>query len=460
MIHVERSEYVPTSVGVRFHRSLARKRLSVGALGSGKTRMATEHLNQMCLMYPGGRVVIARKDLGDLRKTTQIEYLEKVVSPETIDRFNINENTLYYKNGSMVFFMETKTPSNFKSLEIIGYLVDEADENEEGVGKDRLLTVLDGRLRQKIKINGVKVDIPYAGILSYNPTTDDHWLAKLEDNPESDMEVFRSSTYDNEKNLPSDYIPSLLRGLAPWEIRSLVYGERASRPKGKPVIHGFTMEDHVRHLKIFPTLPIYRSWDFGFNHPCVSFFQYDPEFKRFMKLRELTGNREQLQLFAPKVLEVSKGLATGHHFFDVCDPHGADQRDVGPSSVEYLRIHHGIHCNFKRQTIKSGLDEIQTMVLEKKPFRPVNWVPDMPILEESRFLIDASCKLTIAAYMGGYYRNDEGVPEKDDLHDHPVDTDRYGVAHTMGLGLVSRLKKFQKRYIPTNAFTGYRRMVK
>lgn len=456
LVRINREEYRPSPVGVKFHMSLARTKLNVGALGSGKTRMMTEHLNQMALAYPGGRIILARKDLGDLKKTAQAEFLEKVVSPDTIDRFNVNDNTLYYKNKSQVFFMETKTPSNFKSMEIIAYGIEEADENEEGVGKDRLMTMLNGRLRQKIYIHGKEVPVPYCGIWTYNPVTDDHWLAKLEDNPDHDMEIFRSTTYDNEHNLPSDYIPSLLSSLAPWEIQSLIYGRRAARPKGKPVIHGFTLERNVRQIPVLPHLPLYRAWDFGFNHPCVAIAQYDPEFKRYIKHKEIIGDKEQLKFFAPKVIKATRELVgPGFAVFDTCDPHGVDQKDVGESSVEYLRIHHSIHCNFKRQKIKTGLDEIQELVLTDAPFRPVDWVDGMELKNEARFLVNPSCKLTISAFMGGYYRDDEGKPVKDDLHDHPVDTDRYNIVQTMGAGLVAHLKKKQHRYIPKNKITGY-----
>lgn len=424
---------------------------------SGKSRTMVEHLNQMCLTYPGGNVVLARKDLGDLKKTAQAEYLSKAVVPETIERFNVNDNTLYYKNGSKCFFMECKTPSNFKSLELIAYGVEEADENEEGVGKDRLMTMLDGRLRQRISIDGRNVPVPYCGIWTYNPTTDDHWLAKLEDKPEYAMEVFRSSTYDNQQNLPPDYIPNLIATLAPWEIQSLVFGNRAKSPKGKPVLHGFTLEENVRQLKIFPHLPLIRGWDFGFNHPCISLSQYDPEFKRLIKHRELLGNKEQLQFFAPKAIALSRALVgPGFTIFDTCDPHGKDQRDVGDSSVEYLRIHHQVHCNTKRQQIKTGLDEMQELIITRAPFRPVDWTDGQEIKEESRLLIDASCRGTIAAYMGGYYRNAEGKPEKDDLHDHYVDTDRYIVVNQMNSGLAYHRKKNQNRYVPTDPVTGYR----
>lgn len=456
LIRVERTAYKPTEIGAKLHMSLARTRLNVGGLGSGKTRAMCEHINNMLMMYPGGRGVLARKDLGDLKRTTQEEYLETVVSAETVDRFNINDNTLYYKNGSKLHFMETKTPSNFKSMEIIVYGIDEADENEEGQGKDRLMTMLNGRLRQKIQVHGKYIPVPYCGIWTYNPTTDEHWLAKLEDKPPTNTEVFRSSTYDNAPNLPPDYIPNLMAELAPWEIASLIFGRRATHPKGKPVIHGFTLEHNVRPLRVYHHLKLVRSWDFGFNHPCVTIGQYDPEFDRFFKIREVIGEKELLKFFAPKVLEVTRSLVSpGFPVVDYCDPHGADQKDVAESSVEHLRLHHGVFCNYRRQAVKKGIDQIQEMVIEEAQFRDYDWVPGAPMGVERRFLVDPSCKVSIAAYMGGYYRGDDGEPVKDDLHDHPVDCDRYGVVGTMGDGLARKLKASRTRYVPRNRFTGY-----
>ncbi len=177
--------------------------------------------------------------------------------------------------------------------------------------------------------------------------------------------------------------------------------------------------------------------------------QYDPEFKRMMVHRELLGNQEQLSLFAPKALAFTRALVgPGFTVFDTCDPHGKDQRDVGESSVEYLRIHHQVHCNAKR--------EMQELIITKAPWRAVDWKDGDPIGEECRFLVDAHCKGSIAAYMGGYYRDEDGKPAKDDFHDHFVDVCRYGVVHQMGSGLAYMRKKNKTRYTPTDKHTAYR----
>lgn len=446
LIMIDRSAYSPSPVFQRLHKSLATKRLNVGGLGSGKTRAMCEHLYTMALTYPGSLVILARRDLGDLKNTTQREMLEFVVDPRTVDRFNVNENILYLKNRSQVLFMETKKPENFKSYQIIAYGLDESDENPD----PELMTVLDGRLRQRIYVNGNEVPVPYAGIWTYNPTDDEHWLAKLEDQKtDPNIEVFRSKTHDNEKNLPAGYIDRLMASLPPWEINSLIYGNRATRPKGKPVIHGFNVLEHVRPLLPYHHLPLGRGWDFGFNNPAAMLGQYDHEFHRVLVYREICGKEEQLKLFAPKVKQETQALV-GPLFpvKDFCDPHGEDQKDVGESSVEHLRIHHGIHCLSKRTRIKTGLDEIQELVLSRDGMKGRDWVFGDSIQTAPQLLIDPSCRTLISALAGGYHRDADGVPVKDGVYDHIMDAFRYFVVFTMGAGLAQRMQSQKRRYVP------------
>jgi hypothetical protein len=454
LIRIQREEYKPGGVAKRVHMSLAKTRLNTGGLGSGKTRTMVEHLNNMCLMYPGGHVILARKFLDDLKRTALVDYLEKAVTPETIDRFNSNEGVLYYRNGSRMYAMETKTPSNFKSMEIIAYGIEEADENEEGEGDMKLMTVLNGRLRQKIYVNGKQVPVPYAGFWTYNPVTENHWLARLEDHPSENTEVFRSTTYDNAHNLPATYITDLMKDLAPWEIRSLIFGERAMRPKGKPVIHGFGPENIVALLP-FHHLPMGRGWDFGFNNPAAVLCQYDPEFDRALVFREICGQTEQLKFFAPRVKLVTQGIVGPlYPTRDFCDPHGEDQKDVGDSSVEHLRLHHGIHCLSKRTRIKTGLDEIQELTISRDGFKHRDWVQGDPIPVLPKLLVDPSCRTLISALSGGYHRDAEGIPVKDGVHDHIMDAKRYWLVHARGEGLARRMRSRKKSYIPRCALIG------
>lgn len=456
LIRVSRTAYSPGPTGTRVHLSLARSKVMRGGLGSGKSRCGTEHLNDLALRYPGSSHVIARKDLVSLKETTQKEFLEKVVDAATIETFNVNDNKLYYKNGSEVLFRETKDPDKFKSLEITSYLIDECDENPTPEAYEKL----DERLRQKLMIDGQEVIPPYCGMLIFNPTNEEHWLYGVANSKLPSVEDFRFDTYENTKNLPPDYIPNLIQRLSkePWEINRLIHGHWGRTIKGKPVIVGFLRDKHVRPVTAMPHLPLYRGWDFGFNHPAVVFAQIDPVTGRVFVLREFLGEQHPLQdePGRPGVASVVKELTgslvgLGHPVFDFGDPHGADKKDTGLSSIEYLRIHHSIRVAYQRSKILTGLDEIQhKVVTEQKIPTEGQMYTELPLL-----VIDPSCQNLIAGFEGGYQRDpeDDNKPLKDGLYDHLFDAFRYLIVNTMNPVLRSRRQA--KSYTPRNKYTGY-----
>ena len=105
LIQVEPNEYKPSELGTRAHLSMSKTKIIRGGLGSGKTRWACQHIDNLCLQYPGALCLVGRKDLTSLKTTTQKEYLEFVVRPQTIETFHVNDNTLFYRNGSQVIFL-------------------------------------------------------------------------------------------------------------------------------------------------------------------------------------------------------------------------------------------------------------------------------------------------------------------------------------------------------------------
>jgi hypothetical protein len=453
LIRVDKTAYKPGPKQAEIHASVERVKLVRGGLGGGKSRLAGEHVNMLALTYPKSRHLIGRRDMPSLKKTTQHEFLEKVVSSETIDAFNVNDNVLYYKNRSEVHFVQTKTPEDFKSFEGVSAFIDEADENDD---IDKLHTNLNPRLRQMIDMDGARVEPPFALFYVFNPCDDQHGLYRLAYSRDPDVKDFRLTTYDNKHNLPDSYIPMLLKQLPAWDIPRLVHGHYGRQIKGQPVYHAFSPETHVRALQVNPMWPLLRGWDFGFNHPACCFMQMDPITGRILVLRELVGNQQYLSQFVEDVKRLTVQLVgSGHPVMDYGDPHGADKKDNAESSIEYLRIKHSIHVNYRREKIKTGMDEIQHKILTKCPYDPEGQTdkdsPELPL-----WLVDPSCAITIAAYRGGYHRDPaDGSPVKDGFYDHICDTHRYVVVHNMNLHL-ARARQTQKRfYVPRSPVTGY-----
>lgn len=456
LLRVEKTQYVPGLVAQAVHADLHRTKILRGGLGGGKSRTAGEHIFALGSAYPGGRFLIGRRDLPTLKRTTQHEFLEKVVVPEAVHTFNVNDNILYLKNRSEFHFIQVKSPDDFKSFEGVAYLIDEADENPSQEIYDKL----NQRMRQRILIDGQWVQPPYCGLLVFNPTDDQHWLYHLaQQGEEADVADFRFSTYDNAHNLPDDYIPNLLKTIPPWDVPRLVHGHWGRQIKGVPVIHGFTDQNNVKILRLNERLPLLRGWDFGFNRPSVVFMQIDPVTSRSMIHREFLGEKQLLGApcgSKPSVVDEVKRITRdlcgdNYPVLDYCDPHGADKKDNAESSVETLRIRFGIHCNYRRTLIKAGVDEIQRKVISNAVV--TDWDPKTPHKEESLFLVDPRCPIVRAALLGGYHRDVDGLPAKDGFYDHLTDTIRYVEVHNMGLSLAHRYA--HKKYVPRNRVTGY-----
>jgi hypothetical protein len=438
------SPYTPGPTATRVHQSQKKIRLLRGGLGSGKTRTGVQHIDFLANTYPGSLHLVARKDITSLKVTTQREF-EKIIIPETIQTFNVHENNLYYKNGSLVIFRETKDPKKVLSLELTSFLLDEVDENEF---RD-IVDNLERRLRQKIMMDGVEIAPPYAGLCIFNPVPKSHWLFEL--SQEDNVDDIQFSTYENAHNLPESYIPDLERRFAkaPWEKKRLLDGDWGIEVKGKPVIHGFGPEN-VRSLQLRPDLPVVRGWDFGFGHPCAKLAQFDPKvgkYGRWMIYRELLGHNEKLTEFAPRVIAMTMEFCQGMPIIDFGDTHGSDHKDVGDTSIDTLKTKFGIYVNHQRQRVKQGLDDIQTLVTETAILSPED-----PKLYPC-FLVDPMCPNTIDAYTYGYHKGQDGLPVKDGFFDHFVDADRYPIVGMRGRAMVAR--RTQKKRQPRNRITGY-----
>lgn len=451
LIQIEPNDYKPNATSTNVHASFARTRILRGGLGSGKSRTGTEHINALAEAYPGSLHFIGRKDITSLKVTTQKEFLEFVVKPKLIETFNVNENTLYYKNGAQVLFRETKDPQKVKSLQLTSYMLDEADENETV----EIWEKLDERLRQKIVLpDGTKVTPPYAGLLVFNPTNEESWLYELSKRTDISVEDFKFSTYDNRQNLPPGYIENLERRLSPWDRSRLLDGNWGRAISGKPVYHGFTEDRHVRHLEILPELPLLRGWDFGFNHPAVTFAQFNPRTGRLRIYREFFGTRMYLKDVVPEVKRITRSLVgDGFPICDYGDPHGADEKDTSESSIEYLRIHHNIFVSHRRERVRTGMEEIQEKIVTDGPKDELDVDGNSLKGEEPLLLVDPSARVTRDGFLGGYHRDDQGLPVKDGYFDHLQDTPRYIVVHNMNRALAYHRR--HKRYVPNNRITGY-----
>lgn len=120
---IEIRSYEPTEKQKQAHESSKRYVLFGGAMGGGKSRWISEHMNRAMLRWPGNRGFIGRKRYSDFATSTYL-ILQKVLSPY-IQAGKVVENKgrkiFQYYNGSELFYgqfdddVETGTNRLFSS---------------------------------------------------------------------------------------------------------------------------------------------------------------------------------------------------------------------------------------------------------------------------------------------------------------------------------------------------------
>jgi PBSX family phage terminase large subunit len=387
----------------------------VSGKGAGKTFAAVQELLACALEFPGTTYVIGRKTLPSLRDSSWKAFLE-IVDSRLIKESTKNPMRVELVNGSEFLGRPLDEMKKFDSMEISGFFVDEADEIEEDMWK-----TLKDRTRQVIKSDGQRIIPRYRGIISLNPTDEDHWIPQffLSVNKPRDHSIYFASTMDNAQNLPPGYVDQLKAQYSPEMQQRLIYGQFGRVHKGRPVFPHFNRGNYVWSIESDTEATLFRSWDFGYNNPACVWFQFIDGQMRV--LEEMMGKREYVDDFAKRVLEHTKKMFPANKLVkDFCDPHGADEKDTGTTSVRSLN-ELGIYPQYRRQTIAEGLKAIKWLLDTKNR------------QDEPNFYINGRCKRLVEGFRGGYHRMDDSEhPEKDGHFDHLMDALRYGATFMVG----------------------------
>lgn len=144
-----------------------------GTLGSAKSAFAAHIVATHCMLFPRARFVIARRSLPDLRRTIFREVVDHIHG-DLVDGkdFWYQETTcnIQFKNGSEVMpaTWSDRKYKKFRSLNISGFVIEEAIENDD---QDKeAFDTLNQRLR---RLPHVWENI---GMCLTNPGEPDHWL--------------------------------------------------------------------------------------------------------------------------------------------------------------------------------------------------------------------------------------------------------------------------------------------
>lgn len=383
----------------------------IGAFGSGKSLILCLKGLYYSIMYPGTRGLLMRATYPQLMDTT-IATLMKIFSyfgwrsgehyNHHISRKIVEINV--GKTKSEILYRPAKNEGqdiqsaieDLQSLEIDWAGIDEIVGVEE-----RVFMAVRNRVGRWGKIPKQE---HRQLMVSGNPPSEGSWIQKrwyqkkyTDEKPIQDPEehsVFVSSTYENRRNLPKDYIEALESSPEYWRNTFLLGHLGFIPPDGEPIYKFFNYEMYVsdKRLEYNPKLPILRGWDIGptaKNKACIvaqldsrgvlivlaEYHMLDPGVTKF-------GRYVQQNCYAE--------FPEAKDYKDFCDPVAFHASQTDGQSPAALLLEEGIHLIPGEEGFQLRIEAV-----EKTMTRIIDGVPGM--------LVDGSrCKMLVNGFTGGY----------------------------------------------------------
>ena len=217
-----------------------------GTWGCGKSRIALMTANDECEDNPNNLYLIMRKEWVDLRDSTLHDW------NTWIGRYVNGNKDVRYSNGSVLMFRHGEDLNALKNVNLGGALMVQAEEMNEDD-----FWFLNGRLRRKEGTRQLRLECNYDG---------HNYIYKLF-NEQKVGTLITTNTFDNEANLPPDYIPNLR--LLPKRLQERhLYGSDAD-------MEGAVWDEFSRAKNLIDPFYIPSQWkitmalDHGFTNPTA-----------------------------------------------------------------------------------------------------------------------------------------------------------------------------------------------
>ena len=216
----------PLPVHQPYHASTAKIKVAIGGVGSGKTAALCMESIRFALGQPGSDMILTRRGIPDLRRTTEKELFE--VMPAALEkrckikRLGGHVESILFPNGSLLQLVGMENWESHKSMNLSWIGIDEASEQT----RNNIQGILN-RLRQSRPLKGAP-PLPHGKrmvnqmAIASNPAGQDYLYEMFVDpnTRRNDSSLHLSTPMDN-PFLPPDYIDLLLQMPVPY-IRRFV----------------------------------------------------------------------------------------------------------------------------------------------------------------------------------------------------------------------------------------------
>jgi len=167
----------------------------IAGVGTGKTYMLLLKVFKFCEEYPGALCMVVRKEFTDLKDST-IKDFEKYFGVKVG-----SDKDYKFANGSIIMFRHAAEMNVLRNINLSMFAIEQAEEFEN----EETFNFLRDRLRNQA--SPIRQGVLIANANAHN------WLWRLWINnpPSDDYDAVTATTFDNEDNLPPDFIADLKR---------------------------------------------------------------------------------------------------------------------------------------------------------------------------------------------------------------------------------------------------------
>jgi phage terminase large subunit len=217
-----------------------------GTWGCGKSLAGLLAAKKECEEHPNNLYLVIRREWVDLRDSTMKHWAEICDIPLS------QGNECRFPNGSILMFRHGDDINALKNANLGGALMVQAEEMSE---ED--LWFLNGRLRRQQGTRQLRLECNYDG---------HNWIYQ-KFNEEKIGALILSNTFDNEKNLPAEYIPNLMKLPKRLQERHLFGSDTDAE--------GLCFDEFSQGVHVIDPFEIPENWDrivaldHGFTNPTA-----------------------------------------------------------------------------------------------------------------------------------------------------------------------------------------------
>ena len=386
-------------------------RAYVAGFGSGKTFVGCADLCSHFWKYPKinqGYFAPTYPQIRDIFYPT-IEDVAERMGLRTKIKIADHEVEVYEgrKYRGTVICRSMEKPETIVGFKIGNALVDEIDilTKEKATKAWRKIIA-----RMRYKIDGVKNGVMVTTTPEGFKFVYDQFVTAVRDNPAlaTLYGLVQASTYDNEENLPDDYIESLLLSYPPELIKAYLNGMFTNLTSGSVYPNFDRTLNHTNEM-IEPKEPLFIGMDFNVNNmtACINVVRNEEP----RTLAERVKIRD-----TPEMARVLKEayLDKGHPIIIFPDASGANtsSKNASESDLTILReAGFQIEVNFSNPAVKDRVNSYNAMILNAAG--------------ERRFKINTYLAPMTTEALEQQVWNASGEPDKKSGHDHPNDANGY-----------------------------------